>query len=158
MGSHLALRPDSTLRSGVILAGEGSQLVYPEVASIGKNWPQLGLESLPSRTIPVAPDILTLLEAKLGPENKDSFAQPWILGLFGGSKGQMEAPEPLLHFPAKGSRFQDDEKVLGFSQSLPVSEPPFLISKAGPSRATLALSWPTVGQASLPLLLGTGGN
>lgn len=102
VGSHLALEPDSTLMSQVVVAGEGSQLVYPEVASIGKNWPRLGLESLPSRTIPVAPYLLILLEAKLGPENKDSFTQPWTLGLSGGSKGQMEATDPSLHFPAKG--------------------------------------------------------
>lgn len=81
-------------------------MVYPEAVSIGKNWPRLGLESLPSRTIPVAPWLLTLLEAKTGPENKDSPAHPWTLQPTGGSNGQMptlrqvEAPVTSPHLPA----------------------------------------------------------
>ena len=88
------------------MAGEGSQMVYPEAVSIGKNWPRLGLESLPSRTIPVVPWLLTLLEAKTGPESKDSPAHPWTLQPLGGSNGQVrtrrqvEAPVTSLPLPA----------------------------------------------------------
>lgn len=84
----------------MVSAGEGSQLVYPQAVSIGKNWPRLGLESLPSRTIPVAPYLLTLLEAKLGPENKDSCAQPWTLSLLAGVEGPDGGARPLTLPPS----------------------------------------------------------
>lgn len=104
-----------------MLARGGSQLVYPEAASIGKNWPRLGLESLPSRTIPVAPYLLTLLEANLGPENQDSSAQPWTLSLLGrgggggrGARWRHQTPHLASQLKIRGF-FCDDEKVFYFS-------------------------------------------